>query len=476
MGQGFRSASEGHLQSDTAKADIPTGNSRQKVSQRKDDSLIAPSRPNGILMTPGTTSKARGKTVSFGTHVVDNEGKKPSKSGIPNNCPGKFPSPWTPKSDAPDSIRSRPRTKLTAALYEARDNSDKISNEPDPVPVATKTTRMSARKYAKDDNDITLDVMEPRSESGRYWKEQYDSYSTKSEKEAKKLVAKHHLAKKYAQKKDAEAMELATKLREHRRQHREREQQLEAQVRDVQEQLQHKAAELSSAEMEISRLKQQIEILGGQVSAAGKGTSYSSEEPAAADPLSLKSFVIAESPSLSQPSKPSGSRILPSKSPRKHHPSSPPVSNISKPNRPVLQEITPTYNSKSSAKANIPPSKLQQQMGTDSSVDPWMMDVESSVFDEIPPTYDRMALPMSSAPIPPRQKVSTGVQQSKAKSHSRTESSAAEPSTGGSAHADPALPPSSVGSTDGSAKRLVDEQRKKAARERMKQRKGLVGS
>lgn len=47
---------------------------------------------NGILMTPGTAATRR-KTVSFGAHVVDNEGKKsivPGRSGLPNNCPGNF--------------------------------------------------------------------------------------------------------------------------------------------------------------------------------------------------------------------------------------------------------------------------------------------------------------------------------------------------------------------------------------------------
>ena len=55
------------------------------------DPVSSPTK--GILMTPGTAA-ARRKTVTFGDHVVDNEEKRPVKSGLPDDCPGKFPSPW----------------------------------------------------------------------------------------------------------------------------------------------------------------------------------------------------------------------------------------------------------------------------------------------------------------------------------------------------------------------------------------------
>jgi hypothetical protein len=119
-------------------------------------------------MTPGTASKGR-KQVSFGSQVVDNEGKRGNigKSGIPSDCPGKFPSPWTPGTQLkldPDS-EQRPRTRLTEALLDAR---------------TTTQPKSGQKPKARDDSDITIDLGAPRSESGKYWKEQYESYAVKS--------------------------------------------------------------------------------------------------------------------------------------------------------------------------------------------------------------------------------------------------------------------------------------------------------
>jgi len=71
-----------------------------KPSSKDIERAVASSPTKGILMTPGTANAKR-KSVTFGAAVVDNEGKnRIGKSGLPNNCPGKFPSPWTPKDGA----------------------------------------------------------------------------------------------------------------------------------------------------------------------------------------------------------------------------------------------------------------------------------------------------------------------------------------------------------------------------------------
>ncbi|KAK8213379.1 hypothetical protein M8818_002678 [Zalaria obscura] len=127
----------------------------------------SPSKPAGILLTPGTLR--RNKTVTFGAQVKNNEGKagsRPHKSGTPKDIPGKFPSPSKNATMGMDfSLEplqsSQTRTRLTEKLHEARE----VSNKLDP--------KLPAR--AKDDTDITLDVMEPRSQSGRYWKQEYES-------------------------------------------------------------------------------------------------------------------------------------------------------------------------------------------------------------------------------------------------------------------------------------------------------------
>ncbi|TLD29878.1 hypothetical protein E2P81_ATG06531 [Venturia nashicola] len=186
----------------------------------------------GILKTPGGGSTRR-KELVWGADVIDNEGKKQSRSGLPGNAPGKFPSPWTPKAlDVTEDKKSkvedkRPKTQLSEKLYDAK---------------ATGTSpRVKGR--AKDDADITIDMLEPRSESGRYWKEQYMAYSQKSEEETKKLITKQKIARGYARKKDEEATELRRQLENDRKKRHTRESSLEVQVKDLREQLRHALAE-----------------------------------------------------------------------------------------------------------------------------------------------------------------------------------------------------------------------------------------
>jgi hypothetical protein len=182
--------------------------------------------------------------------VVDNEAKKPSmgKSGIPNDCPGKFPSPWTPGTELKlDATKdNKPRSKLTAALMDAR---------------STPQPRSVQKLKAKDDSDITLDVTAPRSESGKYWKEQYETYADKSEKEMKKLIAKQQLAKNFAKKKDGEMTEVSTRLAEERKRFRQRERELEQQNKDYQERLRQLMAENTASSVEITALKYRISVL-----------------------------------------------------------------------------------------------------------------------------------------------------------------------------------------------------------------------
>jgi len=241
------------------KAKVDAANARAFVlpAPRENAPPVSPSKqPGGILMTPGTASKGR-KQVSFGSQVVDNEGKRGniSRSGIPSDCPGKFPSPWTPGTQLkldPES-EQRPRTRLTEALLDAR---------------TTTQPKSGQKPKARDDSDITIDLGAPRSESGKYWKEQYESYAEKSEKEMKKVIAKQQLAKKFAMKKDSEVTELVTKLEQERKRYKQRETELEQQNKDLQERLRKAVAENMSSSMEIASLKTRLAVLEGSNSAA----------------------------------------------------------------------------------------------------------------------------------------------------------------------------------------------------------------
>lgn len=178
-----------------------------------------PSPTKSILLTPGTASNRR-KTVSFGDGVVDNERKRDtsaskSSRATPNSS-GPLSSQWM--SGSSDG-KSKPRSKLTQTLLDARDKSH--SAESDFSYLGAKTGQATAEPAPKptttpddDDTDVTINLNEPRSESGKYWKAEFDSYRTKTTKEIKQLIRYRSVAKSYARKKDEEASRLAEKLKE----------------------------------------------------------------------------------------------------------------------------------------------------------------------------------------------------------------------------------------------------------------------
>lgn len=63
-------------------------------------------------------------------------------------------------------------------------------------------------------HDITIDLNEPHSQSGKYWKEEFEKYHDEAKIEMEKLLKYKQLAKSYAKQKDAEASDLAVKLKE----------------------------------------------------------------------------------------------------------------------------------------------------------------------------------------------------------------------------------------------------------------------
>lgn len=229
----------------------------------------SPSKPPGILMTPGT-ARTR-KTVSFGGGVKDaTELRKDSKSGIPDDCPGKFPSPWVPKEPSKLGDGNLRRTALTRSLEKVRDTRRKVTEEregksrfpsiPDtPIPEKTEDndgrprsrrgpepdtpmticdidveTRLTTKQLLDEgkeaeakrkdrvrqlikeatEPETTIDFNEPRSKSGRYWKAEYETYHEDAKAQMKKLVRYKQLAKDYAKKKDEENIDLKEKLEE----------------------------------------------------------------------------------------------------------------------------------------------------------------------------------------------------------------------------------------------------------------------
>lgn len=195
----------------------------------------------GILMTPGT-ARSR-KTVSFGATVKDQQGAKPnSTSGIPDECPGKFPSPFVGAAVKQDG-RSLRRTALMKTLENVRDTKRRRTEEskmrtsdpdtpqslleldiktgltaPQIVESSLRSEETQSRPYLRDmddfDGDVTIDLNEPHSQSGRYWKSEYEKYNEDAKAQMTKLVKYKQMAKSYAKKKDEEAIDLGSKLKE----------------------------------------------------------------------------------------------------------------------------------------------------------------------------------------------------------------------------------------------------------------------
>ena len=203
---------------------------------REEDAVLpepVASPTKGILLTPGTGGAKR-KTVTFGDHVKDNEEKRPIQSGLPDDCPGKFPSPWV-KGNPPDEQGEerkeslRGRGNLTEAFEQAREES-------------TRRKKSEKKANISKDEDPSKDKDEPNSEAGRFWKAQYDSYRENSQREVRKLIAKQKLAKNFAKDKDQECTDLTDQLRQERK----KVEKLEKRTAELEEQLREMEAQLTS--------------------------------------------------------------------------------------------------------------------------------------------------------------------------------------------------------------------------------------
>jgi len=156
-----------------------------------------PARPAGILLTPGTGTTRR-KRVSFGHDV------KAESNGIVdgNAAPG-----------------TRPKTRLTQALENSRKSRKTQSTSSDtrqPASLPKEPDDIWEEVDDDDDRDpdVTVDLNEPHSRSGKYWKSCFESYHADAKAEMEKLVKYKQLAKSYAKMKDSEALDLQQKLGE----------------------------------------------------------------------------------------------------------------------------------------------------------------------------------------------------------------------------------------------------------------------
>lgn len=216
----------------------PSGKSPPVENQKMQAPNLAPkpqaSQPNAsptksILLTPGTAA-ARRKTVSFGEGVVDNERKRVTDDNDidiePVPLSGNISRQW---NSSTNNASKRNRSKLTQSLLDAREQKpaeennelfdingkgsventavEKRENEEHSLP-------SDDEEYLEGDDDDTTNLNAPRSRSGLYWKSEFESYRTKTEREIRKLIQYRSVAKSYARKKETEALRLADKLKQ----------------------------------------------------------------------------------------------------------------------------------------------------------------------------------------------------------------------------------------------------------------------
>ncbi|KAK9769191.1 putative Spindle pole body formation-associated protein-domain-containing protein [Seiridium cardinale] len=168
----------------------------------------SPTKPTGILLTPGTAT-ARRKRVSFDHDV---------KAGT-NGEPGAFVTKTTGAGTRKKSVQQRLEESRS---NKPKKNGDEVGNEDKLDSTATAqagTAEEETDEEWEDDvcsHDVTVDLNEPHSRSGKYWKSEFNKYSGDARAEMEKLVKYKHLAKCYAQKKDAEAVDLNQQLKEER--------------------------------------------------------------------------------------------------------------------------------------------------------------------------------------------------------------------------------------------------------------------
>lgn len=157
---------------------------KTQATSRPRNSSETPLKPQGILLTPGTATSKR-KRVSFG-----------------RNGPAK------PVVDL---------SRITE-LDEPTDSKAPMAGNESHPPPGTEDKATSSDEWEEEEDcsahDVTTDLNEPHSQSGRYWKEEFLKYRQEARAEMEKLLKYKQLAKSYAQQKDAVAIELAEKLRD----------------------------------------------------------------------------------------------------------------------------------------------------------------------------------------------------------------------------------------------------------------------
>ncbi|KAJ8111451.1 hypothetical protein ONZ43_g5618 [Nemania bipapillata] len=159
----------------------------------------SPTKLNSILLTPGTGTSRR-KRVSFGRDVK--AANTIDSSPLASNSMG--------------NGRMRKKTTLQQALENSRPTKP---SAPEPQAEHPEDGDSDEDWEWEDEDvcchhDLTVDLNEPHSESGKYWKAEWTRYREEAKSDIEQLVKYKANARSFAAKKDMEASQLSQKLKD----------------------------------------------------------------------------------------------------------------------------------------------------------------------------------------------------------------------------------------------------------------------
>ncbi|PNP41941.1 hypothetical protein TGAMA5MH_06119 [Trichoderma gamsii] len=195
----FKSALFGTPVRDAQRASRDKARAAKSTAFTTDQGSDTPLKPQGILLTPGTGASRR-KRVSFNHDLATTKTISPNNEGV-------AVSKRTRLSDVLDKARRKSTTNVSnqTETFTAKDESGESDWEEE---------ELYDENGEINGQDLTVDLNEPHSQSGKYWKEQFEKYHQEARAEMEKLLKyKKHL-KSYAEEKDLEAIHLAQRLKE----------------------------------------------------------------------------------------------------------------------------------------------------------------------------------------------------------------------------------------------------------------------
>ena len=186
------------------------------LAKSKVDMFASPAK--GILVTPGTVN-TRQKSVSFDplAKMEQRRVERSAEDVVVSNISNESPS----SSLTAKSIRSKQNRSMSLKrkLFEGRTDEVEIATASNPTRSHHTQTSFSSpdqestRTDEIKDVDITVDLNEPRSRSGKHWKDVYSEYHNKSDVEMRNLIKYSQSARSYAAARDDVALHLDSKLR-----------------------------------------------------------------------------------------------------------------------------------------------------------------------------------------------------------------------------------------------------------------------